>query len=164
MTLSQDLSAVTDGLSVWTRIAYDNIAAYWENHTKEYKYGMGNYVGGKDGEMSGDSKLDWQNKNFNFGVGANYDHTFGNHSISSVLMWNYEYRNWNGQNNTQYRTTATLYNHYGYKERYLADVSLSLATSNNLAPGHRTNSHQQYPLLGYSAKRTLCRTSSSSTS
>ena len=139
MTLSQDLSAVTDGLSVWTRIAYDNIAAYWENHTKEYKYGMGNYVGGKDGEMSGDSKLDWQNKNFNFGVGANYDHTFGNHSISSVLMWNYEYRNWNGQNNTQYRTTATLYNHYGYKERYLADVSLSLASSNKLAPGHRTN-------------------------
>ena len=118
MTLKQDLSAVTDGLSVWTRIAYDNIAAYWENHTKEYKYGMGSYTGGKDGEMSGDSKLDWQNKNFNFGVGANYDRTFGDHCINSVLMWNYEYRNWNGQNNTQYRTTATLYNHYGYKERY----------------------------------------------
>lgn len=153
MTLSQDLSAVTDGLSVWTRFAYDNIAAYWENHTREYKYGMdtatewkdgkptafSHYTGGKDGTMSEDSKLDWQNRNFNFGIGANYDHTFGDHSISSVLMWNYEFRNWNGQNNTQYRTTATLYNHYGYKERYLADVSLSLATSNKLAPGHRTN-------------------------
>ena len=153
MTLSQDLSSVTDGLSIWTRFAYDNIAAYWENHTKEYKYGMdtatewkdgkptafSHYTGGKDGTMSEDSKLDWQNRNFNFGIGANYDHTFGDHSISSVLMWNYEFRNWNGQNNTQYRTTATLYNHYGYKERYLADVSLSLATSNKLAPGHRTN-------------------------
>lgn len=139
MTLKQDLSSVTEGLGAWTRFAYDNIAAYWEDHTKEYKYGMGSYVGGKVSEMSEGSKLDWQNRNFNFGIGANYDRTFGDHSINSVLMWNYEYRNWNGQNNTQYRTTATLYNHYGYKERYLADVSLSLATSNKLAPGHRTN-------------------------
>lgn len=139
MTLKQDLSAITEGLSAWTRFAYDNIAAYWENHTKEYKYGMGSYTGGKDSGLSEDSKLDWQNRNFNFGIGANYDRTFGDHSINSVLMWNYEFRNWNGQNNTQYRTTATLYNHYGYKEKYLADISLSLATSNKLAPGHRTN-------------------------
>lgn len=151
-TLKQDLSSVTKGLSAWTRIAYDNIAAYWENHTKEYKYGMksvtgwkdgepseySTYTGGKESNMSSDSKLDWQNKNFNWGIGVNYDRSFGEHAIQSVLMWNYEYRNWDGQNNTWYRTTASWYNHYGFKGRYFADLSLSLATSNKLAPGHRT--------------------------
>ena len=151
LTLNQDLSAVTKGLSAWTRLAYDNISAYWENHTREYKFGSdavsewtngepsaySHYTGGKDGTMSSDSKLDWQNKNFNFGIGANYDRTFGNHSISSVLMWNYEYRNSNGQNNTWYRNSASLYNHYGYKGKYYADLSLTMAASNKLAPGHR---------------------------
>ena len=136
--LTQDLSGLTNGLSACTRIAYDNIAAYWENHTREYKYGMGSYSAGKDGTMSSDSKLDWQNRNFNFGIGANYNRQFGNHSIQSVLMWNYEFRNSNGQNNTIYRTTASLYNHYGYKGRYFVDLSLSLATSNKLQPGKRT--------------------------
>ena len=151
-TLKQDLSSVTKGLSAWTRIAYDNIAAYWENHTKEYRYGMksvtgwrdgepsefSTYTGGKESNMSSDSKLDWQNKNFNWGIGVNYDRSFGDHAIQSVLMWNYEYRNWDGQNNTWYRTTASWYNHYGFMGRYFADLSLSLATSNKLAPGHRT--------------------------
>lgn len=150
-TLSQDLSSVTKGLSAWSRIAYDNIAAYWENHTKNYRYGMasaGNWVNGEpvditkytagsESNMSSDSKLDWQNRNFNFGIGVNYDHTFGIHKIQSVLMWNYEFRNWNGQNNTIYRTTASLYGHYGLKDRYFADLSLNLASSNKLAPGHR---------------------------
>jgi TonB-linked SusC/RagA family outer membrane protein len=151
-TLTQNLSAITKGLSAWTRIAYDNIAAYWENHTRTYRYGMKTVTGWKDGEpsefsnytagtesnMSSDSKLDWQNKNFNWGIGLNYDRTFGEHSIQSVLMWNYEYRNWDGQNNTQYRTTASWYNHYGFMGKYFADLSLSLAQSNKLAPGHRT--------------------------
>lgn len=151
MTLTQDLSSLTDGLSAWTRLAYDNISAYWENHTREYRYGMDvvsewangepsaydHFTGGKDGALSKDSKLDWQNKNFNFGIGANYDRRFGLHSISSLLMWNYEYRNWNGINNTWYRTAASLYNHYGYKDRYFADLSLTLAGSNKLAPSHK---------------------------
>lgn len=151
-TLKQDLSALLDGLSVWGRLAYDNIAAYWENHTQSYKYGMSSvtewtdglpsktseYTGGSYSSLSEDSKLDWQNRNFNFGAGANYNHSFGEHTISSVLMWNYEYRNSNGQNNTFYRTTASLYGHYGFRNRYFADLSLSLATSNKLAPGHRT--------------------------
>jgi TonB-linked SusC/RagA family outer membrane protein len=151
LTLKQDLSVLTNGLTAWTRLAYDNISSYWENHTREYKYGsdavsewtngepsaFSHYTGGKDGSLSSDSKLDWQNKNLNFGIGVNYDRTFGNHSISSVLMWNYEYRNSNGQNNTWYRNSASLYNHYGYKGRYFADVSLNMAASNKLAPGHR---------------------------
>jgi TonB-linked SusC/RagA family outer membrane protein len=151
MTLKQNLSSLTQGLSVWTRLAYDNIAAYWENHTKSYRYGsdavsewtngepsaITHYTGGNDSSLGTDSKLDWQNKNFNFGFGTNYDRTFGNHAISSVLMWNYEYRNSNGQNNTWYRTSASWYNHYGYKGRYFADLSLTMAGSNKLAPGHR---------------------------
>lgn len=151
-TLTQDLASVTKGLKAWTRFAYDNIAAYWENHTQSYEYGMAsagswtngvpgditNYKAGSTSSMSSDSKLDWQNRNFNWGIGLNYDRTFNQHALQSVLMWNYEFRNSNGQNNTYYRTTASWYNHYGYMGKYFADLSLTLATSNKLAPGHRT--------------------------
>lgn len=151
MTLTQDLSSLTKGLAVWTRFAYDNIAAYWENHTRSYTYGMdavsewingepsaySHYTGGSDSGLSSESKLDWQNKNFNFSIGTNYARTFGDHSVSGILMWNYEHRNSNGQNNTRNRTTASLYGHYGYKGRYFADLSLSAMGSNKLAPGHR---------------------------
>ncbi len=151
-TLTQDLSAVTKGLKAWTRIAYDNIASYIENHTRNYEYGMAtatswengeptgitNYKAGSTSNMSSDSDLDWQNRNFNWGIGMNYDRTFGLHALQSVLMWNYEYRNTNGQNNTYYRTSASWYSHYGYMGKYFADFSLTLAASNKLAPGHRT--------------------------
>lgn len=153
MQLSQDLSDLTPGLGATFKLAYDNIVAYWENHTRSFKYGNYTVTGWENGEpqydaakpwtdgtdsgLASDSKMDWQNRQFLFAGGFNYNRTFGDHEVSSLLMWNYIFQNYGGQNNTYYRQNASLYGHYGYKGKYFADLTLTASASNKLAPGHK---------------------------
>lgn len=153
MQLNQDLSSLTPGLGAMVRLAYDNIVAYWENHTRSYKYGNYTVTGwdngepqydsskpwtaGSDSGLASDSKMDWQRRIFNFAAGFTYDRTFGDHQVSSLAMWNYEFRNTGGQNNTWYRQNVSLYGHYAYKSKYIADLTLTGSASNKLAPGHK---------------------------
>ena len=153
MSLRQDLSSLTMGLGASVRIGYDNLASYWENHTKGYKYGMASVAswenglpiageeitGGKDTEMSGDSKLDWQYRAFNFQMNVDWQRQFGVHSLYSMLLYTYKYDNAKGINNTFYRQNAGWYTHYGFKNRYFADFTLMASASNLLAPDHRWN-------------------------
>ena len=153
MSLRQDLSSLTKGLGASVRIGYDNLASYWENHTKGYKYGMASVAswenglpiageeitGGKDTEMSGDSKLDWQYRAFNFQMNVDWQRQFGVHSLYSMLLYPYKYDNAKGINNTFYRQNAGWYTHYGFKNRYFADFTLMASASNLLAPDHRWN-------------------------
>lgn len=153
MSLRQDLSSLTKGLGASVRIGYDNLASYWENHTKGYKYGMASVAswenglpiageeitGGKDTEMSGDSKLDWQYRAFNFQMNVDWQRQFGVHSLYSMLLYTYKYDNAKGINNTFYRQNAGYYTHYGFKNRYFADFTLMASASNLLAPDHRWN-------------------------
>ena len=153
MSLRQDLSSLTKGLGASVRIGYDNLASYWENHTKGYKYGMASVAswenglpiageeitGGKDTEMSGDSKLDWQYRAFNFQMNVDWQRQFGVHSLYSMLRYTYKYDNAKGINNTFYRQNAGWYTHYGFKNRYFADFTLMASASNLLAPDHRSN-------------------------
>lgn len=153
MSLRQDLSSLTKGLGASVRIGYDNLASYWENHTKGYNYGMASVAswenglpiageeitGGKDTEMSGDSKLDWQYRAFNFQMNVDWQRQFGVHSLYSMLLYTYKYDNAKGINNTFYRQNAGWYTHYGFKNRYFADFTLMASASNLLAPDHRWN-------------------------
>ena len=153
MSLRQDLSSLTKGLGASVRIGYDNLASYWENHTKGYKYGMASVAswenglpiageeitGGKDTEMSGDSKLDWQYRAFNFQMNVDWQRQFGVHSLYSMLLYTYKYDNAKGINNTFYRQNAGWYTHYGFKNRYFADFTLMASASNLLASDHRWN-------------------------
>ena len=153
MSLRQDLSSLTKGLGASVRIGYDNLASYWENHTKGYKYGMASVAswenglpiageeitGGKDTEMSGDSKLDWQYRAFNFQMNVDWQRQFGVHSLYSMLLYTYKYDNAKGINNTFYRQNAGWYTHYGFKNRYFAGFTLMASASNLLAPDHRWN-------------------------
>ena len=153
MSLRQDLSSLTKGLGASVRIGYDNLASYWENHTKGYKYGMASVAswenglpvageevtGGKDTEMSGDSKLDWQYRAFNFQMNVDWQRQFGAHSLYFMLLYTYKYDNAKGINNTFYRQNAGWYTHYGFKNRYFADFTLMASASNLLAPDHRWN-------------------------
>lgn len=153
MSLRQDLSSLTKGLGASVRIGYDNLASYWENHTKGYKYGMASVAswenglpiageeitGGKDTEMSGDSKLDWQYRAFNLQMNVDWQRQFGVHSLYSMLLYTYKYDNAKGINNTFYRQNAGWYTHYGFKNRYFADFTLMASASNLLATDHRWN-------------------------
>lgn len=153
MQLSQDLSGLTPGLGATMKMAYDNTVAYWEDHTRSFKYGNYTVTGWDNGEpqynpdspwtngtdsgLASGSKMDWQNCAFLFALGLNYNRTFGDHDVSSLLMWNYNFQNYGGQNNTYYRQNATWYGHYGYKGKYFADLTLTASASNKLAPGHK---------------------------
>ena len=153
MSLRQDLSSLTEGLGASVRMGYDNLASYWENHTKGYKYGMATVAswengmpvageeltGGKDTEMSGDSKLDWQYRAFNFQMNIDWQRQFGAHNLYSMLLYSYKYDNAKGINNTFYRQNVGWYTHYGFKNRYFADFTLMASASNLLAPDHRWN-------------------------
>jgi len=146
MALKQDLSDFVKGLGGNIRIGYDNIASYWENHSKEYKYGSqsvsswqngapaayNTYTGGSDSEMSGDSKLDWQYRSFNFQANVDYQRQFGSHNLYTMLMYSYKYDNAKGVNQTFYHQNLAWYTHYGYKNRYFADFTLMNSASNVL--------------------------------
>lgn len=151
MSLRQDFSDITKGLGGGIRLGYDNIASYWENHSKEYKYGsqtvkawdngepveFNTYTGGANGEMSGDSKLDWQYRSFNFQANADYQRQIDAHSLYTMLMYTYKYDNAKETNKTYYSQNVAWYTHYGYNNRYFADLTLMNSASNVLETGNK---------------------------
>lgn len=153
MSLRQDLSAITPGLGGAIRMGYDNIASYWENHSKGYKYGsqsvaswlngepdkLSTFTGGADGEMSGDSKLDWQHRSFNFQANADYQRQWGAHSLYTSLIYSYKYDNAKGIDKTFYHQNVAWYTHYGFQNRYFVDFTLMNSASNVLETGHKWN-------------------------
>lgn len=152
MALQQNLSSITKGLSATFRIGYDNIASYWEDYRQSAKYGMRSVTEWKDGEpvgftdfeggtvgtVNGDNaKLDWQHRSFNFQANVDWKRTFGDHDVYSMLLYTYKYDNKNGVNNTLFTQSASWYTHYGYKNRYFADFTLTTSASNRLDPDSR---------------------------
>lgn len=155
MKINQKLDFITKGLSAAIRLGYDNTAAYWEGRTKQYEYTTEyvkewnpdgtpkttalNAIQGKVEELGFDSKLDWQKRHFNFVGNVDYTKTFNaKHNLFASLIYSYEMKERNGQNNTFYRQNIAGYFHYGFNERYFADLTLMTSTSNKLAPGHKT--------------------------
>ncbi len=150
MTLKQDLSDILPGLGGALQLAYDNTSSIWEDHSKTYTYnaystvmdangvptGTLNTVLGKDSEM-GTGKDNTFSRNFNFYGNLFYNQKFDLHSIYSQLKWSYEYRNYDGRNNSLYRQNLSFYTHYGYKDRYFVDLNVIGSASNRLAPGHK---------------------------
>ncbi|MCD7937930.1 MAG: SusC/RagA family TonB-linked outer membrane protein [Tannerellaceae bacterium] len=150
-TLRQDLSALTKGLGASIRFGYDNIASYWEGHTRNFMYGsdiVTSWVNGAPGEVTRytagatddikyDSSLDWQDRQFSFIGNVDYDRTFGDHKLYTSVIYSYENRVKDGTNNTFYRQNVSSYTHYAYKNRYIADLALVVSGSNMLAPGHK---------------------------
>ncbi|MDR0575860.1 MAG: SusC/RagA family TonB-linked outer membrane protein [Tannerella sp.] len=153
MALKQDLSIILPGLGGSFRMAYDNVATYLENHSRTYSYGsyavtewlngapnmdnLQKYTGGTNSALGTSSELDSWTRAFNFDIGLNYRNTFGDHSIYSQFKWDYEYRDIRDIDNTWYRQNLSLYAHYGYKERYYADIALVASAANKLAPSSR---------------------------
>ena len=152
MTLTQDLSSITPGLGASGMLSYDNYAQYWENHSKTFVYGSNSvtawengvpssttyYTDGKESSMSSDAKCIAFTRVFNFAATLFYDKQINkDNKIYSQLKWDYEYRNTKGTDQTWYRQNASFYTHYGYKDKYFADLSVVASASNKLAPGRQ---------------------------
>ena len=152
MTLIQDLSSITPGLGASGMLSYDNYAQYWEDHSKTFVYGSnsvsswengvpGNttyYTDGKESSMGSTAKCIAFTRVFNFAANLFYDKQINeDNKIYTQLKWDYEYRNTKGTDQTWYRQKASFYTHYGYKDKYFADLSVVASASNKLAPGHQ---------------------------
>lgn len=150
MTLHQNLSSIIPGLGATVRLAYDNNANIYENHSRTYVYGMAvpaswqngqlttnSYTGGENTEMNNDADTNDYAHLFHFNAAVDYSRNFGDHNLYTQLRWDYENQETYGTNTTLFRQDFSLYGHYGYKQRYLADLTLVLSGSNRLAPGSK---------------------------
>ncbi len=152
LTLTQDLSAITPGLGVSGMLAYDSYSLFSENHSKTFVYGSNSVSSWVDGEpgsttywtngtesaMGDGSAVDAFTRVFNFAGTLFYDKQINaNNKLYAQLKYDYEYRNTKGTNTTYYRNNFSLYTHYGFKDRYFADLTLMASGSNFLAPGHK---------------------------
>jgi TonB-linked SusC/RagA family outer membrane protein len=149
LTLTQDLSDILNGLGANFRMAYDNYSSIWENHSKTYSYEGYNmrwaddgpiytlYNGGADSEMSTAASINEWTRQFNFSGGLTYNRSLGKHDLFSQMKWEYEYRDSYGLNTTIYRQNGSWYTHYGYNNRYYANLILAGSASSLLAPGHK---------------------------
>ncbi len=151
LTLRDDLSSVLKGLGVQARIGYDHFSNIYENYSKTYEYGSatvadwlngepveGNpYTAGTPSDLGSSSETNSFNRRFHIDASADYQNRFGNHSVYSMLRYDYEFSDHYEVNSTIYRQNISWYTHYGYLDRYFLDFALVTSGSNRLAPGSK---------------------------
>ena len=155
ITLNQDLKYWLPGLSLTARAGYDTYSTLYEDHSMTYVYGsypvtswsggqpvLGDYwSAGAPGTMGKGAATDQWARRLILSAGLNFDRTFAEkHYIYSQLKWDYEYQNSTGATGyTIYRQNASFLAHYGYDNRYIAELALVYSGSNRLAPGTKWN-------------------------
>lgn len=152
--LEQDLSAITEGLSIQGQLGYDTWSNVYEDHSKTYRYSYyevatnGSVVDAGSASLSAvqgsDSNMGTASNNNSWirrcvwNASLNYDRTFAEkHNVYGQLKYDYEYNDQTGTNTTVYRHNVSLFGHYGYDNRYLFDVALVESGSSRLAPGSK---------------------------
>ncbi|MCD8302142.1 MAG: SusC/RagA family TonB-linked outer membrane protein, partial [Prevotellaceae bacterium] len=151
MTLSQDLSALTKGLSVNARLGYDNYSNITENHSKTYTYGgytstwtsgseptVSATTGGEATELGTSAATDAWTRRFNFMLSFDYARNFGGkHDVYGQLKYEYNFNDSYGINTSVYHRDYSFFGHYGYDNRYMVDFVLMGSQSSLLAPDHK---------------------------
>ena len=151
LTIRQELPAVLKGLAVQGRIAYDHFSNIYENYSKTYVYGsptvadwlngepqLGKaFTGGSESDLGASISTNSFTRRFHADASADYQNTFGAHSIYSQLKYDYEFSDEFAINSTLYRQNISWYTHYGLLDRYFLDLALVESGSNRLAPGSK---------------------------
>lgn len=147
MTLTRDLSSWTPGLSVSLSLGLDNRASYWDSN--ERTFGYESAVAGADGkpvyrklreegELRFGTKLGNAYRHSHQNVRSDYDRIFRDaHQVHATLLYALDQESGKGQNKTYSYMDGVAMLHYGYKNRYLAETSLSASATSVLEPGHR---------------------------
>ncbi|MDR1682270.1 MAG: TonB-dependent receptor [Candidatus Symbiothrix sp.] len=149
LTARYKLDCITRGLTARAQIAFDNTGennSLWNQSYATYEYNLTKNSYKQIGENS-PLKYDWSNtwessrvqdldQNLYFELGLEYDRTFGNHSVTGLLL----------ANRTN-RTIATFINMVNqglvgratsdYDKRYFAEVNVGFNGSENFPQGSR---------------------------
>ena len=158
LTLDQDLSMVTPGLSAQLRVTYDNSANILDQRTRSYAYSIATPVldnagnisdlsytrYGNDTELSFSSKLDWQVMRTYIWGKVNYEKDFGMHHLDVAGIFSQGRKKYLKANNTYMFRDYMAHVSYNYDSRYLADVVFSYSGSGKLPTGDK---YRIYPAV-----------------
>lgn len=144
MRLVQNLSSLTEGLSVEGAVAFDNRANYLEGQSKKYAsevlHATRNADGsiadvtrttiGADTPMEYTSKIGAANTITTIDAMVRYNRNWSDrHAINAMVGYHMEGNVKDGRNNTYRRQSIVAAAHYGFRERYFFDVAVSYAGS-----------------------------------
>lgn len=150
-TIRQDLSELTKGLSAEISVGFDNSADYWESMSQTYRYQKNtaqfdviadtliNKVAtlvGTNSSPTYSSSLGSQWRSFGAYGKIQYERSWENVKLNSMLMVFHEQYIGNGQFSTSNRERANIYTHLGFFDKYFIDLSLTGSGTNRLQPGN----------------------------
>lgn len=159
LTLVQDLSSITEGLTVSAAVAFDNNVSYWDSKTKGYAYtyktgqidevngelfGLTTANGGENTALGFTTSVGGQHRQANGIVKINYDKEWGKHKLNALALFHADTEIGFDQNNTFHRINYAIQFHYAYNKKYLADLTMSYSGNNILS---QENRFQFYPAL-----------------
>jgi TonB-linked SusC/RagA family outer membrane protein len=159
LTLTQDLSVLTEGLALSAAVSFDNNVGYLDEKTKQYSYAyrtaqidevngeLYNFTSEEYREntpLNPDTGFGGQHRHTNAIVNAIYDNEWGKHKLNSMALLHMDSEIGMGANTTFHRINYGAQIHYAYNKRYLADVTMSYSGNNIFA---KENRFQFYPAV-----------------
>lgn len=158
LTIDQDLSSLTPGLSLQVRVAYDNSADITDARTCNYAYmevtpvndAVGNVEQllytpyGNNSNMTFNSSLTASMNRTSVWAKVLYDRQFGAHGISARLIFNENRSDYRGANNSYMYRDAIASVGYNYDSRYVVNAVLSYAGASQMPSGDK---YRIYPAV-----------------
>ncbi|WP_299103179.1 TonB-dependent receptor [uncultured Alistipes sp.] len=152
-TLNQKLDFLTEGLSAYARFSFDSYGQFVNRRSgqvdlwnAEGRDAEGNLIFGNP-TLEGTQFLNYTKESngeyvLYFEGNVAYDRTFGDHSVSGMLLYNMRNRRVSTAGDAvsaiPYRNQAVAGRlSYGFRNKYLLEVNASYTGSENFAPGHR---------------------------
>jgi TonB-linked SusC/RagA family outer membrane protein len=143
---TEQLDMITKGLSVSSRISFNSYFLSQSNKTRTYesfeiskgpdgnpvytKYGLNTSLVGSEGASD-------QYRNMVYQAYLNYDRTFGENTVSSMLLYNADDYTISGDNFPVKHVNISGRASYAYKQKYIGEISFSWMGSENFAKGNR---------------------------
>ncbi len=159
LTLKQDLSIITRGLTLEARVSYDNNANTYDSKTYSSSYfiplparnGAGDITGytfneyGNDTEIAFATGLSLQYMYIDLWGKLNYDRTFGKHKVNAAAIFNRSRTAYSGANATYTYHDYILGADYNYDGRFIVNASGTMSGSSRLQTGDK---FRFYPAVG----------------
>lgn len=158
LTIDQDLSMLTPGLSLQVRVAYDNSADITDSRSCNYGYkevapttdSYGNvekisYTAyGNDSNISFNSWLSAAMNRTSVWAKVLYDRSFGRHGISARLIFNENRSDYRGANNSYMYRDGIASVAYNYDSRYLVQAVVTYGGASQMPSGDK---YRIYPAV-----------------
>ncbi len=151
-SLDQDLAVITPGLSAKFGVSYDSSATYQERASKDYAYSVASLVlDSESGEYVTSYESLGEETGLSYSTGGlydqymrsvlnanvNYQRTFGNHSLSTLVEYRQDAYIPSGRNNSRHKQSILYYGAYNYNDLVMADVTMNYSGTNVLPDGEQ---------------------------